>query len=100
MSSVARHLLLVAYDVRDPTRLRQTHRTMLGYGDPIQYSVFLCHLSPTEQAVMIGALLRVIRPSTDSVVVVDLGPSAGTASNRIRTIGPALVTRPARFHVV
>lgn len=100
MSSVARHLILVAYDVRDPARLRRTHQTMLGYGDPIQYSVFLCHLSPSEQALMVDALLRVIRTSDDSIVIIDLGPSGGMSQNRIRTIGPSLLTSPARFHIV
>lgn len=100
MSSVARHRLLVAYDIRDPVRLRRTHATMLGYGDPLQYSVFLCDLSPTEQAIMESALLRVIRVSDDSVIIVDLGPSGGTATSRIHTLGSASLPSRERFHVV
>lgn len=73
---------------------------MLGYGDPIQYSVFLCHLSPAEQALMVDALLRVIRVRDDSIVIVDLGPSGGTSEGRIRTIGPSLLTSPARYRIV
>ena len=41
MNSTQRHRVLVCYDVREPKRLRQTYRTMLGYGDPLQYSVFV-----------------------------------------------------------
>lgn len=100
MSSVARHRLLVAYDIRDPTRLRRTHATMLGYGDPLQYSVFLCDVSPTEQALMEVALLRVVRPSVDSILIVDLGPSSGVAADRIRTIGPAILPSRERYRVV
>lgn len=100
MSSVTRHRLLVAYDVRDPDRLRRTHTTMLGYGDPLQYSVFLCDLSPVEQALMEAALMRVIRSGTDSVLIVDLGPSAGAAAKRLRLIGPMAIRGRERFRVV
>lgn len=100
MGSTVRHRLLVAYDVRDPARLRQTHRTMLGFGDPLQYSVFLCDLSPTEQMLMETALLRTIRRTVDSIIIVDLGPSGGVADRRIRTIGTAEVPQPERFHLV
>lgn len=87
MSGV-RHRLLVCYDVRDPARLRRTHATMLGYGDPIQYSVFLCDVSGTEAALMEAALRRVVRTTQDSVIVVDLGPADGIARSRIRMLGP------------
>lgn len=100
MSSVTRHRLLVAYDIRDPARLRRTHATMLGYGDPLQYSVFLCDLSPAEQALMELALLRVIRVSIDSVLIVDLGPAGGVAINRIRSLGSASLPSRERFRVV
>jgi CRISPR-associated protein Cas2 len=100
MGSTARHRLLVAYDVRDPARLRRTHETMLGYGEPLQYSVFLCDLSPTEQALMERSLLRTIRAADDSVIIVDLGPSSGFATRRIRTLGTVDLPRPERFHLV
>ncbi len=40
---------IVAYDMADPERLQRVHRTMRGYGDPLQYSVFRCMLSPSER---------------------------------------------------
>ena len=95
-----RHRLLVCYDVRDPARLRRTHQTMLGYGDPVQYSVFLCELSPAEQVLMEGALLEVVRVSEDSVAIVDLGPARGLASRRIRTLGTALLPERRRYKIV
>lgn len=95
-----RHRLLVCYDVRDPRRLRRTHQTMLGYGDPLQYSVFLCELSPAEQVLMEEALLKVVRVSEDSVAVIDLGPARGLAARRIRTLGTALLTTRHRYKVV
>ena len=95
-----RHRYLVAYDIREPGRLRRTHATMLGYGDPLQYSVFLCDLSDAERALMEAALLRVIRVASDSVVIVDLGPAMGLAARRIRSIGSASLPRRQRYHVV
>jgi CRISPR-associated endonuclease Cas2 len=44
-----RNVYLVAYDVADPKRLRRTYQTMLGHGDPVQYSIFYCELSPMER---------------------------------------------------
>lgn len=95
-----RHRLVVCYDIRDAVRLRRTHATMTGYGDPIQYSVFLCDLSATESALMEAALMRVIRPSTDSVIILDLGPVTGVARFRIRTIGTRTLPRQPRYQVI
>jgi CRISPR-associated protein Cas2 len=82
-----RHRLLVCYDVRDPVRLRRTYNCMLGYGDPVQYSVFLCELSAPEQVLMEEALRDVVKTSEDSLVIVDLGPARGLAARRIRILG-------------
>lgn len=95
-----RHRLIVCYDIRDPVRLRRTHATMLGYGDPIQYSVFLCEVSGTEAALMEAALLRVIRPSSDSVIIADLGRAAGVAQSRIRPLGTGTLPERERHHVI
>ena len=76
------------------------HTTMLGFGDPLQYSVFLCDLSSTERALMEAALVRVIRASSDSVIIVDLGPSDGVARDRIRTIGAAQLPPRTGYHIV
>lgn len=95
-----RHRLVVCYDIRDPVRLRRTHATMTGYGDPIQYSVFMCDLSGTESALMEAALMRVIRPSADSVIIVDLGPVTGVAKSRIRRIGTRTIPPQPRYQVI
>ncbi len=95
-----RHRLLVCYDVRDPARLRRTHGTMLGYGDPLQYSVFLCELSPAEQVLMEEALLGVVKASDDSLAIIDLGPARGLAARRIRTLGTATIPTRRRYKIV
>lgn len=32
-----RRCYLVCYDIRDPKRLRRTHKLMKAYGEPLQY---------------------------------------------------------------
>ena len=39
---------MVAYDVRDPKRLRKVAKLLEGYGSRIQYSIFRVHLTETK----------------------------------------------------
>lgn len=95
-----RHRLIVSYDVRDPTRLRRTHQTMLGFGDPIQYSVFVCELSGTERVLMEEALRKTAKLSEDSIAIVDLGPARGVARQRIDTLGRGVLPTFRRYRIV
>jgi CRISPR-associated protein Cas2 len=76
---MARRRYLVAYDIRDERRLRQIAVCMEGYGERIQYSVFVCDLSERERVEMRRDVELLMKPSEDSVMVVDLGP-AGDSS--------------------
>lgn len=97
---MSRHRYVVCYDVREPQRLRRTHDVMLGYGDPLQYSVFLCDLSAAELVMMEAALRNVVKVTEDSVMVIDLGPAAGVARRRIRTLGQGSLPEPTRATIV
>lgn len=70
---MARRRYLVAYDIRHPVRLRQVFKAMKGYGEPLQYSVFLCDLDGVEKPGMLLHLGTLIRHDEDSVAIVDLG---------------------------
>lgn len=100
MREARRHRYIVCYDVRDPKRLRKTHETMLGYGDPLQYSVFVCDLSKSERIQLEDALRQVVRLPEDYVHLVDLGPAGRMATGRIRTLGGAGPPAPQRYHVL
>jgi len=63
----------VAYDIREEKRLRVVHRTMKGFGYPLQYSVFVCDLSRSEKIHMKEELGRLISHAEDSIALVDLG---------------------------
>lgn len=82
-----RNLYVVAYDVCDDKRLRKTRKVMLGYGDPLQYSVFACLLSKAERERLLGDLQSTIHHNEDRVMIVDLGPADGTGQDRIRFLG-------------
>ncbi len=70
---MARRRYLVAYDIRDDRRLRSVAGCMEGYGTRIQYSVFVCDLSDQEKIIMRGDIEALMKPSEDSVIVIDLG---------------------------
>ncbi|HET8682390.1 MAG TPA: CRISPR-associated endonuclease Cas2 [Micromonosporaceae bacterium] len=70
---MARRRYLVAYDIREDRRLRSVATCMEGYGDRIQYSVFVCDLSDQEVVEMRSDIETRIKSSEDSVMVIDLG---------------------------
>ncbi|MGH3305783.1 MAG: CRISPR-associated endonuclease Cas2 [Streptosporangiaceae bacterium] len=70
---MARRRYLVAYDIREDHRLRSIAFCMEGYGTRIQYSVFVCDLSDEEAVIMRSDLEARMKPSEDSVMVIDLG---------------------------
>lgn len=76
---MARRRHLIAYDIREPRRLRQVCKIMEEYGERLQYSVFICDLSRSELIHARTAVEREMDLTQDSVVIVDLGePSAAT----------------------
>lgn len=68
-----RRRYIVCYDISDPKRLRRVFKTMEGYGEALQYSVFYCDLSPREKMQMIGRLAEQIHHKEDRVLIVDTG---------------------------
>ena len=84
-----RNRFLVCYDVSDSKRLARTFRKMNGFGDPAQYSVFICDLSPKERALMEEALTEVLNLKEDRALIVDLGPSEGRGAKSLTTLGKA-----------
>lgn len=83
---------IVSYDICDPRRLRLVHRTVRGFGEPLQYSVFQCDLSPSERILLIEALAPIINHWEDQVMFIDLGPADGRGTQTIETLGRAIST--------
>jgi len=82
-----RNLYLVSYDVCDPKRLRAIFKKMHGFGDPVQYSVFLCPLSAKERILLLEAIGRIIHHTEDRVMIVNLGPQDGRGDECIEFLG-------------
>lgn len=68
-------LYLVTYDISDPKRWRKVFRLMNGFGHWLQLSVFQCRLAARRRAEMSARLDKLIEPSEDHILVVDLGPA-------------------------
>ncbi len=85
-----RTLYLVCYDITSDRRLRKVYRIMNGYGDPVQYSVFLCELSRREKAELQDKLTAVLNCAEDQVMFVHLGPASGHGAWCFETLGRAL----------
>ena len=86
---------LVCYDVADDKRLRRVYRTMRGYGDHLQYSVFRCQLSDLQLARLKDRLVQTIKPTEDQVMFVPLGAPESRAARGMFALGLPL-THPER----
>jgi len=67
-----RAFYLLSYDVAEPKRWRRVHRVARDFGEPLQYSVFLCELSEKDKAALEGKLKGIIHEEQDQVMLVRL----------------------------
>lgn len=84
-----RNRFLVSYDVRDDRRLSRVHRKLSGFGQWVQYSVFMCDLTATSRVLLEAALTEILNLIEDRVLIVDLGPVDGRGKSCIKTLGRA-----------
>jgi CRISPR-associated protein Cas2 len=66
-------LYIVAYDISNPKRWRKVFKTMNGFGEWLQFSVFQCLLSDKRRVEMEAALNEVIHHQEDQIIVLDIG---------------------------
>lgn len=82
-----RNTYLVTYDVCDDKRLARVLKTMRGFGEHLQYSVFECDLSQADLARCRHRLSEIIDHRKDQVLFVDLGPVGGRGDRVITALG-------------
>lgn len=82
-----RHTYLVCYDISNDLRLRKVHKTMRGFGDHLQYSVFECQLTRTDLARCRHLLSEIMNHREDQVLFVDLGAVEGRGDRVISALG-------------
>jgi len=78
---------VVSYDIREQKRLCRVHKAMLGFGEPVHYSVFICHLSEMGRVELIAALSKIIDTERDRVMIIDMVPADGRVKERIIFLG-------------
>lgn len=84
-----RNTYLVCYDICDDKRLKKVFKTMRGFGDHIQYSIFECQFTPMDLARCREALSKIIHRDEDQVIFVHLGPAEGRGDRVITSLGKA-----------
>lgn len=92
-----RRRFLVAYDVSDAKRLRRVFRMMNGFGDAVQYSVFLCDLGDAERELLRERLSQLLHLREDRAMIVDLGPSDGRTAVALEVLGRQLDAMPDEY---
>ena len=90
---VMRRVCIVSYDISHPRRWRRVYRTMRGFGQHLQLSVFTCDLTAAQRITMIAALQKAIDREEDQVLLIDLGPSQAQPIHQIEALGRPLTVR-------
>lgn len=90
-----RRLYLVTYDICEPRRLRKVFKTMQGFGEHLQLSVFQCDLTAIDRVEMQAALQDIIDRDEDKVMIIDLGSTDSSPVKSFQVLGKQLkpVTR-------
>lgn len=85
-----RYRYLVSYDISDPNRLTRVRKRVKGYGDAMQYSVFVCDLDAREKARLTADLLGIIVAGIDRVAIIEIGLAGDRESFEFLGPPPAL----------
>jgi CRISPR-associated protein Cas2 len=80
--------IVVCYDISDHRRRARLHEEMLGFGTPVQKSVFECQLTPSQFRQMKSRTRRYARKPTDSIRYYQL---CGKCAKRTHSDGTALI---------
>jgi CRISPR-associated protein Cas2 len=92
-------LFIVAYDIADTRRWRRVFKTMNGYGEWIQLSVFQCRLTRRRRAELETALRELVKPGEDHVLLIEVG-AADKIELAIASIGKTFAKIERRATVI
>lgn len=84
------HLYIVSYDISNQKRWRRVYRTLKGYGQWVQLSVFQCRMSRKRALLLESLLGEIINLREDHVLFLDLGP-AENVKPRVGSLGRPFV---------
>lgn len=78
---------LVSYDIADDKRRTCVFSCVAGFGEWMQYSVFVCDLTPRELIALRVRLRDLIHDREDSVMIADLGMTEGRGDSCFEFMG-------------
>lgn len=79
-----RTLYIIAYDISSDRRRTKVHKTLCGFGEWTQYSLFECYLSDKELLTLHGKLDKILEPEKDSV---RFYPLCAACVSKVETVG-------------
>lgn len=90
------HLFIITYDISDRRRWRRVFRTLQGYGEWLQLSVFQCRLTARRRVELESRLRALVKAGEDHLLLIDVG-SAEKIDLVVESIGKTFegITRQA-----
>ncbi len=82
-----RNRYIVCYDISNPKRLAKMFKTMRGFGDPLQYSIFYCDLSRQEKILLLSKITEIVHHREDRVMLINIGHVKGKAEEAVEFMG-------------
>lgn len=86
---MSRRRFLVTYDICADKRRNALFKLLRGWGDHVQYSVFVCELTARERMRLVGRVTDIVDHDEDQVLFVDLGLAATEPATIVDSIGRA-----------
>jgi len=99
VSGDMRRRYLISYDISDDKRRTEVFHALMGQGDHVQFSVFLCELNDRELAELKGRLSQTINSREDQVLILDMGGAAQEVRSVLECLGK-VYEPPSRVTVV
>ncbi len=82
-----RRRYVISYDVANDKRRTKIFELLLGYGDRVQFSVFLADLTRRELIVLRTKMRELLNEGEDQCMLVDLGRESRPLEGTLEVIG-------------
>lgn len=87
MKSSHRQTFLCTYDIADDKRRTRLFHLLKDHGEHVQYSVFLCELTPMEKSNVIGRSTEFLNEEKDQLLIIRVGPEGLDWTAHLAAVG-------------
>lgn len=94
------HRFLIAYDIPNDRRRHAISVILQGFGERVQYSVFMINCSPDKIPILLHELEETMDSGEDSILVCDLGASKLVDSKVISRLGISRYTMTPKNMII